>query len=121
MKSSIKTRSNSIISFIAAGLLAVAAMTAAPDVHAAEQGDALTKSVGYGDLDLNSPKGVEVLYARLRSAARDVCTPFEGRELNSRVLWDKCYDHAISAAVSAINKPALTAFHNQVAHQGAKG
>jgi UrcA family protein len=119
MKTTIKTQSNSIISFIAAGLLAVAAV-AAPGVHAADQGDPLTKKVTYGDLDLNSTKGVEVLYARLRGAARDVCVPFEGRDLNYRILWDKCYDHALSAAVSAINKPAVTAFHNQAVRQGAK-
>lgn len=117
MKTSFKTQSNSMISYVAAGLLAVGAMAAAPGAQAGP-GDALTKSVSYGDLNLNSEKGVAVLYSRLRSAAREVCVPFEGRILSNQMLWSKCYDHALSAAVADINKPAVTALHNQSIHQG---
>jgi len=87
----------------------------------AEQGDTLTKNVGYGDLNLNSERGVAVLYARLRNAARDVCRPFEGRDLDNQSRWNKCYEHAVAAAVSDINKPAVTAFHNQSNHKGDEG
>ena len=120
MKTSIKIQLSSIIPFIAAGLMAVAVATAPGFARAADEGEALTKKVAYGDLNLESPKGVEVLYARLRNAAREVCTPFEGRDLSRQVLWGTCYEHAISAAVSAINKPAVTAYHNQAVRQGAK-
>jgi UrcA family protein len=120
MKTSIKTHSKSTISLIAASLLSVAAIVSAPRAQAAEQGDILTKAVNYGDLNLNSKKGVVVLYARLRGAAREVCAPFEGPSLYYQMLWNKCYDHAITAAVSAINKPAITAFHNQSTRHGDK-
>jgi UrcA family protein len=121
MKTLIKAQSNSIISLIATSLFALAAIAAAPGARAAEPGDVLTKSVSYGDLDLNSKYGAATLYARLKNAAREVCVPFEGRDLNDRMLWKKCYDHALTDAVSTVNKPTVTALHNQIAHPGDKG
>lgn len=121
MKNSIKTQSNSIILIAAASLFATAAVGATPGLQAAEQGDVLTQNVAYGDLDLNSQKGVAVLYARLRNAARIVCVRFEGRDLDNQKRWIECYDHALTTAVTAINKPTVTAFHNQIIHRSDKG
>jgi UrcA family protein len=121
MKTLIKNHSNSITSLIAVNLFALVAIAAAPGARAADPGDALTKSVAYGDLDLNSKYGAATLYARLKNAARDVCVPFDGRDLNNRMLWKKCYDHALTEAVSTVNSPTLTALHNQITHPGDKG
>jgi UrcA family protein len=121
MKTLIKTQFNSIISLIAVGLFALTAIAAAPGARAAQQWGALTKSVTYGDLDLNSTYGAATLYGRLKNAAREVCVPFDGRDLNNRMLWKKCYDHALTEAVSSVNKPTVTALHNQFTHPGSKG
>lgn len=120
MKTMIKTQLKSIAYVIAAAVIALSAAVAPPRVDAAEQADVLTKNVGYGDLDLNSEMGARVLYARLRNAAQEVCAPLEGSDLNAKTLWKKCYDHAIGAAVSAVNKPAVTALHNESVRHGAR-
>jgi UrcA family protein len=120
MKAMMETRSKSIAYVIAAAVIALSAVVAPPRVDAAEQADVLTKKVGYGDLDLNSEKGAKVLYARLRNAAQEVCAPLEGSDLNAKTLWKKCYVHAIAAAVSDINKPAVTTVHNESVRHGAR-
>jgi UrcA family protein len=120
MKTMINTRYKSIAYGIAAAIIALSAGVGAPRADAAEQADVLTKNVGYRDLDLNSEMGARVLYGRLRNAAREVCAPLEGGDLNTKMLWKKCYDHAISAAVSEINKPVVTAVHNESVRHGAK-
>ena len=120
MKTTRKTQSKSISYVIAAAVIALLAGVGAPRVDAAEQADVLTKNVGYGDLDLNSEIGARVLYGRLRNAAREVCAPLEGTDLNAKMLWKKCYDHAIAAAVSDINKPVVTTLHNESVRRGAK-
>lgn len=110
MTTAIKILSKTLVTAIAATL---AITLAAPAVQAAEPAAVLTKVVAYGDLDVNSPMGAQVLYARVRSAAREVCQPLEGRDLKTKLAWRQCYDSALNGAVRGIHQPALTALYNQ--------
>jgi len=74
---------------------------------------ALRVTVLYDELDLSNKHGVENLYARLRGAARQVCTPFEGKELRRREAWKTCYNQALSSAVQQVNRDAVTALHQR--------
>ena len=72
----------------------------------------LSRTVAYGDLNLDSPEGARVLYARLRSAARTVCAPMRSPVLmNDRS--EECYHSALAKAVAQINKSTLTKLYKQ--------
>jgi UrcA family protein len=118
MNTSIKTQSRLTACILAAGLFALG--FGASGAQAAERFQSLTKVVAYGDLNLDSQQGAKVLYARLRNAARTVCHPLEGRDLNQIALWRGCVDQAVSSAVVQINKTSVTALHNQFVNRSAK-
>jgi UrcA family protein len=113
-----KTTTHTSLKSVACTMAALAITCLADVAHAAPPADAaLTKVVSYADLDLNSPKGLEVLYARIRGASREVCVPFEARDLKSHSLWSRCYNDAMTAAIRDAHRPALTAMHRQALGQ----
>jgi UrcA family protein len=65
------------------------------------------------DLDLTKPKDIQLLYERIRGAARSLC------EVEHSALWDikrtlhkrECFEQAVDRAVARTNEPALTALH----------
>jgi UrcA family protein len=121
MKSAINIRSAAIPSIVAVALLAVAGAGSGGRAQASEAGEPLTEKVAYGDLNLATEQGAKVLYVRLRYAAQDVCRPFEARELSRRRVWQKCIDQALSSAVEQINRPMVTAVHNQRSNHSSAG
>jgi UrcA family protein len=120
MKSTIKTQPKSTALIVAAGLLALGCALIGGQAQAADPQQPLTKTVVYGDLNIDSEQGAKVLYARLRNAARDVCSPFEGRDLIQKSLWRSCFDNAVAAAVAQVNKAGVTALHNQTVNHSTK-
>ena len=92
---------------------AVAPAIASAAAPVASPGDTITQStvVSFHDLDLSKPADAARLYARIRQAAARVC-PSRWEDLPQR----GCYDEAVAAAVARINKPLLSARHQQHAH-----
>jgi len=78
--------------------------------HANQPWDPPRKAVNYSDLNLNTPGGAAVLYKRITSAARKVCTIFgESPFSEPRIAAEKaCFDHAVTQAVMQVNRPLLT-------------
>ena len=71
-----------------------------------------SKSVGYADLNLNNPAGVETLYVRLESASREVCAPREDYHNRAmRADWEACYEYAMDAAVEQVGNLGLQEYH----------
>jgi len=70
-----------------------------------------TVTVRYADLNLNTPAGVEVLYARLRAASRSVCRVGDAQGLNDKLAEQRCYRDVLAAAVENAHLPTLTALH----------
>jgi UrcA family protein len=66
------------------------------------------KVVKYADLDLSAAAGAQTLYMRLRSAAKRVCAPADGRALDQHMRYRACVDESMANAVAAVNQPALT-------------
>jgi UrcA family protein len=64
-------------------------------------------TVRYNDLNLATPQGASVLYARIRGAARFVCGE-EGVSLDEKRQWQACEHAAITQAVSSVHSPLLT-------------
>jgi UrcA family protein len=75
---------------------------------ATEGGKEMT--VNYADLDLSKPAGVEVLYGRIKMAARNVCSYLESR-FEHKVLWRNCYSETVANAIATVDRPTLTALH----------
>ena len=81
---------------------------------AASADEVRSLSVRYADLDLERPADVARLYQRIRRAAEDVCGP---RLLTgSRVPvtgYQPCFADAVAQAVARVDRPALSAYHQQ--------
>jgi UrcA family protein len=79
--------------------------------NAAPPQDVLSVIVHFADLDLTHGEGVAVLYRRLNGAAETVCAPLNGRDLWSQTRYRMCRQSALAAAVSKVDRPALTAYY----------
>jgi UrcA family protein len=120
MKNAIKNQSRTIASVLATAIVAFAGVSKGGTALAAEP-VTYSKTVSYGDLNLESPQGASVLYARLRQAAREVCSPLDNRGLSFQTTWQSCVNHALTSAVTQINKPNVSALHNQSINRAAGG
>jgi UrcA family protein len=78
-----------------------------------------TKVVHFSDLNLNKREGVQALYRRLQSAAREVCGPVElpGTRIPS-AEWKACRTDALRAAVQRVDQPLLNAYHVEQTEHG---
>ena len=75
--------------------------------------EAARRVVNFADLDINHEAGAAVLYARIVSAARQVCDPpfpFY-REPRASTHAAQCFAHAVDQAVTDVGAPALTTYH----------
>ena len=88
------------------GIVATFSAGAAPPVVAE------STEVRYGDLDLDNTAGIAELYARLQVAAEKVCdSRFQPGTLVVSASWRTCVADALTQAVSAVDRPAVTAYH----------
>jgi UrcA family protein len=73
-----------------------------------------TVKVSYGDLNLASAQGNSMLYARIVSAARQVCNSqdVDIRDLQRFSAAQACEANAIAQAVSAAHSPQLAALNS---------
>jgi len=120
MTNAIKNQSQAIASILATAIVAFAGVSKGGAAMAAEP-VTYSKRVTYGDLNLESAEGASVLYARLRRAAREVCSSLDGRELTLRSAWETCVNDALNSAVTQVNKPTVTALHNQSVNRAGNG
>ena len=112
MNNAINNQSRSFASILATAIVAFAGVSKGGGALAAEP-VTYSKTVTYGDLNLDSAQGASVLYARLHHAALEVCSPLESKELSLRNAWQTCVNNALTSAVTQVNKPKVTALHNQ--------
>lgn len=67
--------------------------------------------VHYTDLDLTRSTGVEMLYTRIKVAAREVCEPEGTRGLAFVAAANQCMEQAIANAIARVGAPALTNYY----------
>lgn len=94
-----------LLPILVGSLNAVAAVTAQPD------DDPPSRRVYFGDLDLNRDTGVETLYSRISSAAREVCKTYDGWEPKLFTHSYECRHQALARAVSDVNSATLTNYY----------
>jgi UrcA family protein len=118
------TTRNSDFRRTAAALAALTAcflLGATGAAQAAQPADAAPSvRVAYGDLNLDSEQGNSALYARIVSAARQVCRVGEVdiRELQALASAKACESHAIAQAVSDVHSPKLAAIYSARVNRG---
>jgi UrcA family protein len=118
MKIAMTTQFKSTPLLVAAGCVALSFAALSGRAQAADQ-QPLSKVVAYADLNIDSEQGAQVLYTRLRGAAKDVCFPLESRDLLKN-RWQRCFDSALASAVAHVNTVRVTALHNRTVGHPAK-
>lgn len=78
--------------------------------HAFEAGVS-TVTVNFSDLDIARGAGIEILYQRLRTAAKAVCGTHDGRDLSRSQQWRQCYRQALDGAVKQVGNERLEELH----------
>ena len=70
--------------------------------------------VRYADLKLDRPADVATLYHRIAFAAESACGPrlLTGSHLPTR-SYERCFTAAVAQAVARVDRPALSAYHQQ--------
>lgn len=98
---------NSFRFFLAAAIwVALASGCTAPPASGAYS-DAREVTVRFSDLDLSNLQGATALYRRIRLAAEQVCSPFDGRDIASKIRMEACVHRAVADAVTTVNRPAF--------------
>ena len=70
------------------------------------------QTVSFAGLDLTQAAGVEILYRRIRAAAKSVCQDLYTLDLGDRrALWDRCVENSMAHAIANVDSPALAALH----------
>ena len=86
--------------------------------HAATTNGAAAVTVRYADLNLGTDAGNTTLYARLVSAARQVCGTGDIRNLGQLAATQACQREAIAKAVQEVHSPQLAAVFAKRQGQG---
>lgn len=105
MNTLIRTKLHSAL-YCALGTVVLGAMGAMVQAAAEELA---SKTVRFNDLNVATTAGANVLYGRIRAAARDVCAQSIGSDPIERAAMYACIAKAIDAAVKKVDAPALTA------------
>jgi len=106
------TTANRLHSLIAASLFSVLFSSFAALPAAADSLEPLKETVKFGDLDISHPQGAAVLYHRIRAAAQNVCSPFDGSGVSAKMHLDACVKKAVADAVTTVDEPALFAVYS---------
>ena len=86
----------------------------------AEQPQTASVTVSFADLDLSKAAGAQTLYKRIKAAARQVCGSIDGYTYMKSQRWRECYQSAIADAVARVDRPSLTALHQQQSSKTAR-
>jgi UrcA family protein len=94
------------------GAVAAAGMASAatPDL------DAPTIAVKYDPATLDSYSGARQLYARIETAATEVCPNYDAHFVSHQV--QVCREHAIESAVAKVHNPRLAAIYLSASKRG---
>jgi len=99
-------------------LAAVVTLSCAAPVLARNSDTVPSVSVKYGDLNIRSPAGAQVLLRRIEAAADTACGGAPDiRQLNEWANFEACRSSAVARAVVEVDSPMLTA----MAHGGPPG
>jgi UrcA family protein len=91
-------------------LAAAATLSCAAPILARNSDTVPSVLVKYGDLNIGSPAGAQVLLRRIEAAANTACGGAPDiRQLNQWASFEACRRSAVARAVVAVDSPMLTA------------
>lgn len=67
--------------------------------------------VSLAGFELSTPQGANMVYGRIRSAAKIVCRVDQSRELAQVARASACFRRAVGDAVAQANRPLLSELH----------
>lgn len=67
--------------------------------------------VSLAGFEMSTPQGADLVYGRIRSAAKIVCRVDQSRELAQIARARACFQSAVSDAVAQANRPLLSQLH----------
>lgn len=73
-------------------------------------------SVAFDKTELESTKGQERLYAKMKNASRKLCGSSNIQvtgSLSTSTANDECFEGTLTAAVQRLDNPAITALHSK--------
>ena len=73
--------------------------------------DAQKVVVSLAGLDMSTPKGVDMVYGRIRAAAEVVCHVNQSRDLARIAQARDCFQSAVADAIAQANRPLLSGLH----------
>jgi UrcA family protein len=98
---------NGLACFLAAAIWVALASGCTARPASSAYSDAGKVTLRFGDLDLSNPQGATALYRRIRLAAEQVCSPFDGQDVASKIHMEICVHRAVADAEATVNRPAL--------------
>jgi UrcA family protein len=94
--------------FVATAIVAACSFSIA---HADSNIEQRYVRVRFADIDTSDRHGAQVLYRRIRNAAKSVCQDLEpDHELSAMPLYADCVRNAIGDAIVKIDRPTVTAY-----------
>lgn len=106
MNSNVRTDNRPFIAYSTA--IVLACVLVASKAFAGDQ--TRSEIVKFTDLKVDTSAGAEVLYRRIQSAARRVCS-YDATSIQGPSVWQSCVRPTVDAAVAKVNNPQLTALH----------
>jgi len=74
--------------------------------------------VSLAGIETSTPRGAELVYGRIRSAAKIVCRVDQSREPQQIARARACFQVAIDDAVAQANRPVLSSLHAKRTGEG---
>lgn len=100
-------------------MLVASAICLAAGHASADTGDDVPKIVvSLAGIETSTARGAEMIYARIRSAAKVVCRVDQSREPQQVARARTCLQVAVDDAVAQADRPVLSALHAQRTGQG---
>ena len=92
-------------------LLAACLISSFASADTGSMDDAPKIVVSLAGMEMSNPKGAELVYGRIRTAAKIVCRMDQSREPQQIARARACFRVAMDDAVGQANRPVLSALH----------
>jgi UrcA family protein len=90
------------------GVLASLSLVAPLTGRAAEATVTVSRQVSAAGIDLNTPEGARVMYVRLKSAARALCSAADPVEKAPSWVYRTCMEEALAKVARDAHRPLIT-------------
>ena len=80
----------------------------------------VTKVIAFGELDLSNHEGAQILYQRIKRAARTICQSDGLRSVERQRRTHICYEQVVTDAVDKVGEPLVDSAHAKATAKSAR-